>query len=183
MSFGSIAAMALLTIAILTLIVAVIHAGVLSIYKTEELLYEQMKIMDERLKTEIAIESIVFDPLDPSIVYVNVTNAGSSSINIASFNKADVVVTYISTTNVKIIKRLKYDPSKTGLDIWYINRVLVDDREGDIVNPIDLDSHHGLWDPGETLELTLKLSVAADPTQGMSVVMALPNGVSTMLSV
>lgn len=125
MGFGSIIATAMLAIAMLALVITIIHVGTLSVVKTEEALHKQTQLLNNKLKTKITIDNIIIDSLDPSLVYVNVTNTGSTSINIGTFNNVDVVVTYISTTGVKVVKRLTYNASGVGEDIWYIKRVLV----------------------------------------------------------
>ncbi|MGC8936337.1 MAG: hypothetical protein ACP5KV_03100 [Candidatus Methanomethylicaceae archaeon] len=103
-----------------------------------------------------------------SIFYVNVTMYGNKGIPISKLELADILVSYRNNGNLVTIRLDK----GSG---WEINRVLVGNRTGDLINPINLEQGTGIWDPGETLELAIFLPSPSDNAEWYFVMM-LPDG-------
>ena len=123
------------------------------------------------------IDNGVITPSTTSIAKVNVTNIGGQGIRIRDFIKSDLIVVYFNGTHRKAV-RLSYSDSEAP-NTWSISRVLVGNKEGDTLNPINPKLKTGIWDPGETLELKLVIQDYVNVSKSWSVVLALPNGVVT----
>ncbi|MHC1628808.1 MAG: hypothetical protein ACXQTI_08260 [Candidatus Nezhaarchaeales archaeon] len=110
-----------------------------------------------------------------TLVKLNVTNIGDKGLRIKDFLKSDLIIVYHNGTVRKAVK-LEYNDSLSP-NTWRIARVLIGNREGDFLNPINTASKSGIWDPYETLELEAWLDDVIDTGKSWGVVLALPNGV------
>jgi len=121
--------------------------------------------------------SIITMSGNTSIIKLNVTNAGFQGVRIKDLIKSDIIVIYFNGSTRKAV-RLEYSDYEAP-NTWNMERVLVGDKEGDLVNPINLQLKTGIWDPGETLEFKLIIQDFVDTNKSWGVVLALPNGVVT----
>jgi len=177
--FGCVIAAVFAIMAIIVVMCTVMGVTFINIKELYNALNKQLELSNERIKTRMQINNIIIDSLDPSTVYVNITNIGSTSIKVEGFNKTDVIVIYTSTTGTKITARLMYNASGVGVNIWYVRRVFVNGREDEVINPMNFENNQGLWDPGETIEIVLKLEYNVDSSKGFALVITLPNGART----
>ncbi|MBO3802986.1 MAG: hypothetical protein JTT11_03800 [Candidatus Brockarchaeota archaeon] len=92
------------------------------------------------------------------VFLVNVTMDGAKSIKFEDLNLSDVFVIHYSG-GTKVTEKVVMG---NGSGRWRVNRVLVGNREGELVNPINEASQTGMWDPGETLELLITTSSPID---------------------
>lgn len=92
------------------------------------------------------------------VFLVNITMEGGRSVRCDDLHLSDVFIIYY-TGGTKVTKRVEMG---SGVDEWSIRRVLVGNREGELVNPLDTSAQTGLWDPGETLELNITTSLPID---------------------
>ena len=92
------------------------------------------------------------------VFLVNVTMDGGRSVRCDDLHLSDVFIVYYSS-GTKVTKRVEMG---SGADEWSIHRVLVGNREGELVNPMDTTAQTGMWDPGETLELNITTSLPID---------------------
>ncbi len=88
---------------------------------------------------------------------INVSNVGSTSIMLSSFNKMDLLVSYNDGTDEQTAW-ITYDQTGSSSSYWSINRVFFRNGQRDLVNPISLSgSIRGAWDSEETLEIEIHL--------------------------
>lgn len=110
-------------------------------------------------------------------IKLNVTNVGEGPLRIRDFLKSDLILLYHDGFKKKVV-RLNYSDLLSP-NSWKLSRVFVGDKEGDVLNPIHVESTSGLWDPGETLEIEVRISDTINANSGLGVVLALPDGVVT----
>ncbi len=103
---------------------------------------------------------------------VNVTLAGQNHIRVSQIRFSDVFVAYVSDG----VRRVFLVPYGSAADSWHIQRVFVGNREGDLCNPIDVGAGTGIWDPGETIELNITVSMPIDLSAGWYFSMTLADG-------
>ncbi|MDD1776209.1 MAG: hypothetical protein LUP94_02520 [Candidatus Methanomethylicus sp.] len=109
----------------------------------------------------------------PSTFSVNVTLEGTKNLRVAELKNSDVFVVFVSDNGTRVAKRLDYLAASDG---WSINRILVGNLVGDLVNPVSLALGTGMWDPGETLELSLAVSDSIDSNRGWYITMITIDG-------
>jgi len=115
--------------------------------------------IDAEMAPTQSLPSIGTGAINSAYVFlVNVTMGGAKSIRCDSLHLSDVFIVYYSS-GTKVTRKVEMG---SGNDEWSIRRVLVGNREGDLVNPLDPLSRTGMWDPGETLELNITTSMAID---------------------
>ncbi|MEM1573621.1 MAG: hypothetical protein QXI49_00830 [Candidatus Methanomethylicaceae archaeon] len=100
-----------------------------------------------------------------SLLFINITMQGVKGIPIRNLNFSDVFVTYRSQGKLISIK----------IDSWSPIRVFVNEKEGDIINPININDWSGIWDPGETLEFMISLPYPSDDSR-LFFLMVMPDG-------
>lgn len=100
-----------------------------------------------------------------SMLFVNVTMQGAKSVPLRILNFSDVFVTY----------RFQGELMSVKINSWSPTRVFVNGKEGDIVNPINIGSWSGIWDPGETLEFMISLPYPSDDLRAFFL-MVMPDG-------
>jgi len=167
--------MCLIFISSFGVLVNIVNDGVLELNDIYRLQFSKLQ---DQVRTRIAITNTIVE--STTILRVNVTNLGATSIRVKDFVKMDVILTYISENSSPITVWLAYSP--TGGDVWYIDKVFTGDKEGDILNPISVENQTGLWDPGEIIEIKLNLTTPINASRGYGIVIVLPNGVKAVYS-
>jgi len=141
--------------AIIGLIFTMAFSAVTKLYVNDLAIHS----IDAERVPALSLPSVGTGEINSTYVFlVNVTMDGGKSIRCDSLYLSDVFVVYYSS-GTKLTKRVEMG---SGTDEWSIRRVLVGDREGELVNPLDAVSHTGMWDPGETLELNITTSMPID---------------------
>ncbi|MEM4576422.1 MAG: hypothetical protein QW701_03025 [Candidatus Nezhaarchaeales archaeon] len=120
---------------------------------------------------------LIYTSENLTLVKLNVTNVGEGSLRVRDFLKSDLILLYRDGLLKKAV-RLNYSDLLSP-NSWRLSRVFVSNREGDILNPIHVESASGLWDPGETLEIEVRIGDTISANVGLGVVLALPDGVVT----
>jgi len=112
-------------------------------------------------------------------IYINMTNVGESSVPVKDFKFIDVIVVYRDVSGDVKVLWVPYEsqPDQTS-DCWFVNGVFVDNRSGDIINPIRISNTgwSGLWDPGETVEIVIYLNDQVSPENVIFVLICSPRG-------
>lgn len=177
MNLGITVSTLILSILIFTLILSSLNVDIRNTLISNDLLQKKVNQILKKLNSKVEINSVIVDSLDSSILYVNLTNSGTTSVHVKEFSNIDIIIVYTNVNNTKIIARLTYEPSGEGINIWYVKRVLTNGRESEILNPMNFTSGQGLWDPNEVLEITMKLMYSLNVSKGFTIVITLPNGV------
>ncbi|RLF18986.1 MAG: hypothetical protein DRZ82_07165 [Thermoprotei archaeon] len=172
MGYSGVLALCFLCIIAISSIAAIItmnftiHEGISR--AVEENANNKVIILSEELRIDGG-----FISQDGHEISINVTNVGELAIAVKEFRFIDVMIAY---EDVNGVRKLLWIPYREQIDqvgnYWYLNRVFVDNREGDLINPIRITDteHSGLWDPGETIEIVIYLT---DPIPSGSVVFVL----------
>lgn len=129
--------------------------------------------LDERIRVDGGL-------ITGSTVLLNITNIGAVSVPVRFFKYMDFIVVYRTANGVRAV-RLDYDGS--SVDRWEVLRVFVNGKTGEIVNPILTTSGSGLWDPFETLEVCIYLSIAPIVGEPIFVLISTPHGSTTSYTV
>ena len=128
-------------------------------------------VSSERLGSALTITSAsVVTPAGPDVA-VQVDNSGSQSV--ARFGDLDVILKYTDTDNTAALMYLAYTSGVLGSNQWTIATTGV---QPDNFNP-------GMWDPGETLPIDLRVSPAIKSGTAAEVVVGTPWGVNDKSSV
>lgn len=166
---------------IFILIFAFLNLGTTKIADLNDKISEHARRLNDRLKSSISIEGIVQDNNDSSILYVNITNNGSISIKFKDIEHMDVIIVYFDQYNLKHVNRLSY--SDSGEDgTWKVISIFTRNGSEEIINPLYISSHSGLWDPYEKLEIKINLNFAVNISNGLYLLIALPNGIKDSYS-
>ncbi|MCD6095055.1 MAG: hypothetical protein J7J99_00650 [Thermoprotei archaeon] len=159
MGYSGVLALAFMCIVVISSIAAIMVIN-FSIHESiGEAIGEEANIRVFTLGEELRIDDGYISQ-DGHEVFINITNVGEASVPIKDFKFIDVIVVYKDVNkNVKILW-VPYEETPNQLsDCWFLNDVFIDNRSGDIINPIRISSTgcSGLWDPGETIEITIYL--------------------------
>ena len=136
---------------------------------------ESLKVLthlsSKRLGSALTITSAsVVTPGGPDVA-VQVDNSGSQSV--VRFGELDVILKYTDTDNNAALRYLPYTSGPVGNNQWTIATTGV---QPDSFNP-------GMWDPGETLPIDLRVSPAIKAGTAAEVVVGTPWGVNDNSSV
>ena len=128
-------------------------------------------VSSERLGSALTITSAsVVTPAGPDVA-VQVDNSGSQSV--ARFGDLDVILRYTDTDNTAALMYLAYTSGVLGSNQWTIATTGV---QPDSFNP-------GMWDPGESLPIDLRVPPAIKSGTAAEVVVGTPWGVNDKSSV
>ena len=98
----------------------------------------------------VKIEKSNYIVIDNNTVCFNLTNNGNTLVRISEFKFADVIAIYENNNSEKIVEWIPYmEVNNTAY--W-----IIADKFNDNINPITNTS--GIWDPGETIKIKVKLS-------------------------
>ena len=136
---------------------------------------ESLKVLTDvsskRLGSGLTITNAsVVTPGGPDVA-VQVDNSGSQSV--VRFGELDVIPKYTDTANNAAFKYLAYTTGALGNNQWTIATTGV---QPDSFNP-------GMWDPGESLPIDLRVSPAIKTGAAAEVVVGTPWGVNDNSSV
>ena len=136
---------------------------------------ESLKVLtdvsNKRLGSALTITSAFVVTPGGSDVAVQVDNSGSQSV--ARFGELDVILQYTDTDSIAALRYLPYTSSALGNNQWTIATTGV---HPDSFNP-------GMWDPGETLPIDLRVSPAIKAGTAAGEVVGTPWGVNDNSSV
>ena len=136
---------------------------------------ESLKVLTDvsskRSGSGLTIDSAsVVTPGGPDVA-VQVDNSGSQSV--VRFGELDVILQYTDTDNKAALRYLAYTSGSLGINQWTIATTGV---QPDSFNP-------GMWDPGESLPIDLRVSPAIKAGAAAEVVVGTPWGVNDKSSV
>lgn len=146
---------AFLTIILITGASYVVALNVNMMRTSTEPLDEYMSAEYDKTRESCEIDSLS-NKTSQSIL-LNLTNDGSRGILLSDFNKLDVIIIY----DVEEIQKTQWLPfchDGTTSNSWNVTRVFTNGEPGDYINPINLSKEYGIWDPGETIEIKIKIS-------------------------
>ena len=140
--------------------------------------------LSEAITSQVEHRDIVFNEriefgdwsqIDASTLRINVSNIGSTSIMLNSFNKMDLIVSYYNGSGDHTVW-VSFDQTEIAASYWSINRVFFRNDQSDLVNPISLSgSLYGAWDSEETLELEIHLDEASPTFEYLTLIT--PSGI------
>ena len=136
---------------------------------------ESLKVLTDvggkRLGSALTITSASVVTPGGTDVAVQVDNSGSQSV--VRFGELDVILEYTDTDSNAALRYLPYTSGAPGNNQWTIATTGV---QPDSFNP-------GMWDPGETLPIDLRVSPAIKSGTAAEVVVGTPWGVNDNSSV
>lgn len=120
----------------------------------------------DMLRTEL---STVSTEVDVTGHYVTLRLQNTGQVKLADFDKWDVIVQYFDSTSQYIALWLPYQSGTLGDNEWQINSI---DIEG-----VPETFEPGILNPGEQLELQVKVNPAVGPGTTNMIVASTPNGI------
>jgi len=116
----------------------------------------------ERSNTELSVTATSIDPTGANVT-LTVLNEGQTPI--ADFNRMDVLVQYFGESGTRYDKWIAYTSGALGSDMWTAGGFL-----NDIFEP-------GILNPGETMDLTVRLNPVVGVATTNKAVVATEHGV------
>jgi len=127
----------------------------------------------EIMRTEVSLNSA--RQIGASLVEMLVGNTGQ--VKLASFGKWDVIVQYYDADYDYYIKWLQYTEGSLGSNEWRKTGIFLDasDNSSEVFEP-------GILNPGEEMEIELKLNPPPRAGTTVETVVTTPNGVRDSIS-
>ena len=172
MGYSTTVAAAFSAMIVLVGVVAIVSTSVSSLETISETIERQVGLSINKLEEGCKIDSLL--TLNSTTFRFNVTNSGQTSIRASDIGTIDVFVS--GNSSGVLIKYLRFNQSGSSSEYWRINRVFFNNSPGDRVNPLDMESLVGAWDPLEVIEIYCKTS-SIDFINYVTIVM--PNGFKT----
>lgn len=172
MGQSTIVAAAFSAMIILVGVIAIVSTSASSIETISGTIEHQMALSMNKLEERCTIGSL--QVLNSTRFRFNVTNSGQTSIRANEFDTIDVFVSGISSDN--LTKYIGYNQSGTSSEYWRVNRIFFKNGLGDKVNPLDMETLVGAWDPLEVIEIDCKTSPIGSINY---VTVVMPNGFKT----
>lgn len=169
MGYSTIIAAAFAAIIMLTGLATILTTGMSSLDTITGSITEQVESVEVKLAEDCTLGKI--REIDAHTFRVNVTNTGDVALSVNDFSKIDILVVYEDAAG-QATGWLDYDQSGSG-DYWRVRGVYFDDGD-EFMNPVQLGSGYGVWDPTETMEVEVHLTATVSKFE--SIIVTLPGG-------
>ena len=152
MGLSSSVSAAFITLLILTGSAYVVSINLDLMRSTTEPLAEYMESEYTRVEEDCTLDSWV--NTGSNSLKVNITNIGETGILVRDFDTIDIIIAYRTASGDKVVW-LPYDQGGVASSFWNVSGVYTNGDVGDYLNPISLSGNiHGIWDSGESIEIT-----------------------------
>ncbi|MGD0115157.1 MAG: hypothetical protein ABSC13_04025 [Dehalococcoidia bacterium] len=124
--------------------------------------------MEERVRTQLTAVSVQVDPSHANIA-VQLRNDGQTTV--ADFGRMDVVVQYFSESGTRYVQWVPFTSGALQSNTWAVTSIL-----DDYVNP-------GVLDPGEILQLEIRINPPMGTGTNGWIIVSTENGVTVSAAV
>ncbi len=178
-SYGAILVIGVLMISIFPFFMYYIDAQANIQQELKKIIAEDISIEKEKLYSSISINKTSISWIDNTTLEMKILNEGRGNIFLKDFRFITLVLIYY-TNGVKRSVFIPYNQSGAvgETDFWEVVSVYDFDIGREILNPVNLSTVTGAWDPNEVLLLRVHLSTMypRDNQTEYVIVFTLPNG-------